>query len=254
MTSSSSFSTYPRIIDFGQGMNQQASSPLNPANPLTYCLFPTLNSQFIHGSSSSGLLYDTNNASCTNFMAERCALEWDGFCDAYQQINVDNYWPNTAAVDKMAFDLAQYFLNNRPSVGESLVRNACFRRFLGFHSSPAIQPFDPTVASSPMISLYSDTLSSATHLKNLENPSNDPWIQKMLENPKVCMDVLARIYLGMKRQEKATSRLFGTALHDFFTKNHTLFDRFLEIAVPRLQSFQERAPVHWNGFCGTPHV
>jgi len=231
---------YTKIIDFGKGINEQVRSPLNPANPLTYCMFPTLNSQFIHGSSSSGLLYDTNNAACTNFMADRCEKGWDGFCDAYQMINVDNYWPNTAAIDTQAFELAQYFIQNKPSVGDNLVRNAAYRRFIRLpNECPSVQPFDPTVASSPNITLYENNVTSSSILHPIEDPDNDPWVRRMTENPKVCFDVIARIYLGVLRNDPATIHLKGTGFYDFLQRNSDLIRRFLDMAVPRLASFQE---------------
>lgn len=239
---------YAKIIDFGKAMNKQVESPLNPSNPLTYCMFPTLNSQFIHGSTSSGLLYDTNNASCTNFMAQRCEEQWDGFCDAYQMVNVDNYWPNTASIDSQAFELAQFFLQNRPSVGDNLVRNTVYRRFLQLPKEvPSTQPFDPTVASSPTIEIYNNTVTSSSVLKNLDNVDQDPYIQKMMDNPKVCFDVLSRIYLGYLRQEPATAAIHGTQFEAFLKRNEPLFSRFLDVALPVIPSFQPyRQDPYWQ--------
>jgi hypothetical protein len=245
---------YARIIDFGKGINQQAASPLNPANPLSYCMFPTLNSQFIHGSTSSGLLYDTNNAACTNFMAERCTDSWDGFCDAYQALNVDTYWPNTASIDSEAFELAQYFIQNRPSVGDNLVRNTMYRRFLQLpQECPSVQPFDPNVAASPNVTIFQNLVASSSQLHHLEDVDNDPWISKMVENPRVCFDVLARIYLGVQRKEPAASKIPGTLFAQFLERNAGLFQRFLEVALPRLQSFQE-GNVAPKCQCGRPCV
>lgn len=231
---------YARIIDFGKGMNEQAKSPLNPANPLSYCMFPTLNSQFIHGSLSSGLLYDTNNAACTNFMAERCVDSWDGFCDAYQMLNVDSYWPNTASIDSQAFDLAQFFIQNRPSVGDNLVRNTMYRRFIVLPDEcPSVQPFDPTVAASPPVTIYQNSVTSSSRLRNLDDVDNDPWVSKMVENPRVCFDVIARIYLGVVRQEPEAVKIPGTLFAKFLERNANLLEKFLDMAVPRLQSFQQ---------------
>lgn len=240
--------TYARFIDFGKGINDQVKSPLNPSNPLSYCLFPTLNSQFIHGSSSSGLLYDTNNANCTNFMAQRCEENWDGFCDAYQMVNVDTYWPNTAAIDSKAFELAQFFLSNTPSVGDNLLRNTVYLRFIRLpDENVSVQPFDPNVANSPTVNLFTNMVTTPSHLHNLDDVDNDSYTQKMLENPKVCFDVLARIYLGHLRREASTVHLTGTRLLEFLERNASLFQRFLDVASTRLASFQEYVPPHtWH--------
>lgn len=234
---------YTKIIDFGKGLNPQVQSPLNPSNPLTYCLFPTLNSQFIHGSSSSGLLYDTNNANCTNFMAQRCAQEWDGFCDAYQMINVDTFWPNTASIDSKAFELAQFFLQNKPAVGDNLTRNTAYLRFLSLpFEYPSVQPFDPTVANSPPVTIFPNMVSTPSQLRLPEKIDQDPYIQKMVENPKVCFDILARIYLGVLRKEPSTESLRNTQFMVFLERHKQLLDRFIEVAVPRLASFQTHTP------------
>jgi hypothetical protein len=154
-------------------------------------------------------------------------------------INVDNYWPNTASIDSKAFDLAQYFIQNKPSVGDNLVRNTAYRRFIRLPDEcPSVQPFDPNVAASPTVSIYQNLVASSSHLHHLDDVDNDPWIAKMVENPKVCFDVLARIYLGVQRKEAAASNIPGTHFHQFLQRNADLFERFLEVALPRLQSFQ----------------
>ena len=66
-------------------------------------MFPTLGSQFMHGSSTSNLLYGNYNQACETFMAEHCAQHWDGFCEAYQKMNIDSYWPNSGVIDAYAF-------------------------------------------------------------------------------------------------------------------------------------------------------
>lgn len=230
---------YTRIIDFGKGMNDQVCSPLNPSNPLNYCIFPTLSSQFTHGSASSGLLYDTNNINCMSFMSERCKDEWDGFCSGYQELNVDTYWPNAAVIDTAAFELAQFFIKKKNTVGENVLRNACQRRFISYPGvQPSLQPFDFNTANSPPIAIYPNLITTSSVLQNLENPDHDQHVLLMLQNPSVCFDVLARIYLGWLRKETSTRYLKNSLLEKYFKSENAIFDAFLEIALPRLQSFQ----------------
>lgn len=232
---------YTKIIDFGKGMNDQVCSPLSPANPLSYCMFPTLNSQFIHGSSSSNLLYGTNNASCVSFMAERCANEWDGFCEAYQAINTDTYWPNDAMIDPTAYSVAQNFLRNKATIGENTIRNAGYLRFIRLPDySPPAQPFDPTVANSPPVVIHNGPVCCSSVLIPADGASieHDPLIQKMLDFPMVSFDVLARIYLGILRNEPESAGYRVAKLSRFFENNDKVFREFFPVALPRIPSFQ----------------
>ena len=50
---------YTKYIDFGKDVNNQVKSPFNASNPLTYCMFSTLGTQFMHGSSTSNYYMET---------------------------------------------------------------------------------------------------------------------------------------------------------------------------------------------------
>lgn len=241
---------YTSFLEFGKGINDQVESPLNPANPLTYCMFPTVGSQFTHGSASSGLLYDTNNVNCMSFMAERCRSEWDGFCDGYVDLNVDTYWPNVAVIDTSAFELAQFFLKKKNTVGENLIRNTVQRRFISYpNQSPTYQPFDYNTANSPMIAVYANNVNSYSVLQNLDHPDSDLHVLKMMQYPQACFDVLARIYLGVIRREPQASKITpNTTLGRFLHLQQELLDSFLAIALPRVQSFQLIQAPSWSPY------
>jgi hypothetical protein len=114
-----------------------------------------------------------------------------------------------------------------------------YRRFILLpEECPSIQPFDPTVAASPPVTIYQNLVTSSSQLHNLEDVDNDPWISKMVENPRVCFDVIARIYLGVQRKEPAASKIPGTLFAQFLDRNANLIQRFLSTAMPRLPSFQ----------------
>ena len=231
---------YKKIYDFGNKINDQVKSPFNSSNPLTYCLFPTLGSQFQHGSSTSNMLRSTYNPSCETYMAERCSVEWDGFCEAYKAINSDTYWPNVAVIDGQAYTLAQNFLkNNRPTVGEVLVRNSVNYRFLHFpYLEGSSVPFDPNVANSPMITLYPNSTTSPSLLKNLDNIETDPHITLMLQNTEACFDILARMYLALARQEPGSEKLRNSRVEKYLLDNQIQLNSFLEQTMDRIPSFQ----------------
>lgn len=231
---------YKTFYEFGEAINDQVKSPFNSSNPLTYCLTPTLGSQFMHGSTSSRLLYDTNNHACESYMSQRCAEKWDGFCESYQLLNVDSYYPNDAPIDARAFTFAQGFLrNNRPTVGQILVRNSVNIRFLHYPSLfYSEEPFDPNVANSPTIKRYTNYNTGPSVIKPIKNIDRDEHVLLMLKNPKVCFDVLARLYLGFARKEKNTNNFHNSILHRYFLENQTMFENYLQQALQNVPSYQ----------------
>lgn len=233
--------SYPKFIDFGRGLNKQIVEPTNSANPLTYCTFPTLNAQFVHGSTSANLLYTPYSPNCQSFMTDYCSESFDGFCEAYSVINVDRTWPNNAGVDTVAQKYANSFQGFHPTVGENMIRNVVHRRFIFFPSSViSYQQFDPNTANSPIISYqdpYVTETSAVVHLGDPASIEKDPKVALMLSNARACFDVLARIYLAVMRKE-ANVNIEGTGLEQFFLKNSELFLKFLQHAVRAIPSFQ----------------
>ena len=230
---------YTRYLQFGSAMNDQVKSPFNAANPLTYCLFPSLGSQFQHGSSTSNLLKTTYNPNCEYFMAERCSKEWDGFCEAYRKINLDTYWPNVGVIDALAYNNAQVYLkNNRPTVGEVLVRNAVNIKLLDFpYQQETKTQFDPNTANSPDITIYPNYTMSPSFLKKITNVESDPHVTLMLDNPTPCFDVLSRIYLGILRNEPNAQPYVGSRVQKYFSEHESLFVGFLRQAISLVPSY-----------------
>ena len=228
--------SYPHVIDFGKAADSSIAN-----NPLTYCMFPTVNSQFTHGSTSANLLYSPVSPACQNYMANRCSKEWDGFCEAYNVINVDRAAPNSAAVDTLAQQFANAFQDFRPTAGDNLLRNVVHARFIHFkHLSETTQPFDPNVANSPMISFSNPYVYEGSTVINAASPASidaDPNTDLLLRHPSACFDVLARIYLAHLRHEEGVD-IVGSKLEGFFKRNSYTLDRFLRQAVHKLLSFK----------------
>lgn len=241
---------YTKFIQFGKDLNQNIRNPMNAANPLTYCMTPTLNSQFFHGSLSGGILYGNQNSKCMNFMAERCSENWDGFCQAYTDINTDSYWPNEAVVDAAAYQSAKNFLTIKPTIGQDLLRNSCYRRFIrNPNDTPAMEPFDESVANSPVIKRFNNYVFGYSRVQNLSDPrqlDTDPLVQRMLANPSICLDVLGRIYLAWIRNEDGIN-IGGTFLEAFFKNNKNLMEQFICQAIIYVPSFQ----IQNNEYCCT---
>lgn len=242
---------YTEYIDFGQDYNYAIQNPLNAANPLTYCMVPTLNSQFFHGSASGGLLYGNQNAACLNFMAERCEKEWDGYCQAYTDLNVDTYWPNQASIDTTAYENVKHFFNLKTTLGQDLIRNACYRKFIHIPNMVGTrEQFDKTVANSPYITIYDNYVSGYSHVKNLDDPlkiQKDKHVEMMLKHPYICFDILARIYLAIHRNEKNVN-VHGTSLETFFTLNDRILASFVGQALQFIPSFNKNNTI-WQSPC-----
>lgn len=215
----------------------EITSPFDASNPLTYCLFPTLSSQFLHGSQSSNLLYGTYNPSCQNFMAEYCSQNWDKFCDTYEILNTDESKPNNAARDPENFVYAQAFLkNNQPTLGEMLVRNTVSLQFIDYpYITKRHEPFDPASTGSPMITIYQNQNIGPSFIKPIPNINNNHFIHKMLDNQKACLDVIARLYAGFVNNERNTTNFRKSILEEFFIKNQNMLNIFLKYPSNALQ-------------------
>lgn len=232
---------YSTILQFGNALNTASQNPSNAANPLTYCLLPTLNSQFNHGSTSAGQLYSNSNTACSNYMAERCKQTWDGYCQAFVDLNRDTYWPNLGVIDQAAYENAKNFWNLQTTLGDDLIRNVMYHRYICAQQYATPQPFDPNVANSPEIQVYDNYIpyySTVIHLSDPSTIESDPYISKMMEHAKICTDVLGRIYLAMVRKEPNV-HLTGTSLERFFLQHTELWTQYVSQAIRFVPSFQQ---------------
>lgn len=234
--------SYPKFIDFGKGINKNVDNPTNASNPLTYCMFPTLNAQFVHGSTSTGYLYAPYSPSCQAFMKDYCSKNFDGFCEAYNVLNVDRYWPNSVGKDVQAQSYANSFQGYYPTVGENMIRNVVHNYFIYFPNAvKTVDQFDPNVANSPMITFDNSYVNESSFVVNLDDPKKidrDEKVQLMLQHSRPCFDVLARIYLGILRKEPKIN-IKGSNLEKFFISNSEIFFKFVNQAVTTLTSFQQ---------------
>jgi hypothetical protein len=230
---------YSTFINFGTPLNPQ-TSPTDLSNPLTYCIFPTLSEQFLHGSSTAGLLYGTDNTYCMNFMTEYCKNEWDPYCETYKSINIDSYFPNTAVIDTYAFQAAQAFLrNNHPSQGEMLLRNVVQRTFIEYPGISYYEtPFDSNTANSPSIKIYANYTTIPSKLIHLDQIPVNPIVSQMLSYPNVCFDILARFYLGILRNEPNIQYILNyEPLLSFLKRNEQILFVFTQFAREKSPSF-----------------
>ena len=189
--------SYKSVSDFGAN-----NSPAT--HPLTYCIGSNMNQQFLHG----GNPYGSKSKHCQSFMADYCASGWDGFCEIESKNTDCRLAPSGGAL-----------LDYKTS-GEVLIANTANRKYLinTENATEMYEPFDPTVADSPMIRYWVNKRPGPQVFEHSVDPSiidNDMLMDKILENPNVAFGILTSIYKTMKRKD-TLKFLKGTKLGEFY--------------------------------------
>ncbi len=188
-------SAYANISSFGSN----AQSAVN--DPITYCMTNNLDSRFMHGGQSDTL--GTYSKSCQAYMGQYCAKGWDDFCEIASN-NQNTYWPNNAQPCNQPSDTACKGLTS----GEYLVHNTAMEKYLVKMGNcvAKFEPFDPTVASSPMVKYYRNDGCSYSgrcvpeYGVDAKEIDKDPVMDKILARPVIAFDILVNIYNSMKRK------------------------------------------------------
>jgi len=204
---------YKNVSDFGSN----AYSAVN--NPLTYCLNDNMDQRFLHGGASDTL--GQHSRPCQLFMSEYCADKWDEFCEVASQ-NANTSYPNQVQGCTNAGDIACKGM----TAGEALIHNTASRKYLHkmHNARKKYEPFDATVASSPMISYWvSDNCSYANsgvpeYVVDPKKIDNDVVMYKILRKPIIAMNILINIYNTMKRYG-TLSGLRGTKIGSFYSQH-----------------------------------
>jgi hypothetical protein len=131
----------------------------------------------------------------------------------------------------------------KPTIGQDLLRNTCYRKFIFVPGQkPTVTQFDSNVANSPFIEIYNNEVAVYSFVKDLGNAKlidSDPLVQKMLENPLVCMDVIGRIYLAYKNKENGIeNQIKDSIIEKYFKLNEKALDAFVGQAQTIVPSFQ----------------
>jgi hypothetical protein len=158
---------------------------------------------FLHGGSAN--LYGKYSRPCQLFMSEYCATKWDSFCEV-ASYNTNTNFPNNAGNCLGYTDVACKGLN----AGEVLIKNTAARKYLVkmIGSKKTYEPFDPNVASSPLISYWIPENGCPTgsggvpiYIVNPKTIDSDIVMNKILSKPKIAFDILINIYNSMKRMK-----------------------------------------------------
>lgn len=224
-------SAYRQIANFAPNIQNDYS-----ANPLLYCLPDSLNSQFLHG--TQGRTFGKYNRACSEYMAARCAVEWDDICEQ-ASTNLNKSYPDMTLSVSGEQDMGL-------TAGEILIRDTAYKKYKVQSRDCNLQcvPFDPTVTNSPVICYESPYPSNALGWSSGDQPDGcstgvegggcfsaygltpdqiqnidyDPVMNKLINNPKVAPNLLANIHTNM-RDSKTLSYLKGTRLGALYALN-----------------------------------
>jgi hypothetical protein len=199
---------YTNISDFGSNAKSEST------DPLTYCLGNTIDQRFLHGGHSD--TYGQDSRPCQIYLAEYCSTQWDDICEVASR-NKSISFPNNAGRSCGEKSVqACYGLNS----GETLIHNTAKRKYLvKIHGCvKKYEPFDPTVASSPLISYWVSETGNCIPVYGVDPTKidDDPVMNKILAKPTIAFDVLINIYNTMKRKNTLSS-LKGTKLGMFYS-------------------------------------
>lgn len=221
---------YSTIANFGASAGTSAQN-----DPLTYCLVSGIESGFNHTLGGGGSLMGPNSSQCQLFMAQYCAQNWDepnGYCE-YASNNTSTMFPNTvASCNNPNGSCSGPGIGNGLSQGQFLIRNVAAEKYLIAMSNNCVriyQPFDPTVADSPMVSKWEPSGNSCNGANNCYGSNtcipiydvdakvidSDPVMNKILAQPNIAIDILINIY-RRRVNTRRLKELEGTKLGRFF--------------------------------------
>ena len=211
---------YRNINKFGNTPDNNFYS--DAANPLTYCINDTISKGFLHG--GNAYKYGQNSKPCQAFLSEYCAQEWDGVCE-FASKNTRIFDPNNLSNANIMGNIYNFKgLTN----GDVLIRNTAAKKYmvsLG-NCNLRYEPFDPTVANSPMIS-YVDCGGCQgpcipLYFVDPSTIDNDIVMDKLLSKPTIAIDILINIYNNMKASGMLNT-LQNTKLGNYYRSNPQIF-------------------------------
>jgi len=197
-------------------------------NPLTYCIDSTTDQRFLHGGHSDS--FGQHSKPCQEYLSTYCSEKWDKHCEeASMNTSVDI--PNNIEHRGLMSGIHQVSMNG----GETLLYNTAAKKYLVSmgNCTRKYEYFDPTVATSPLISYWVNDPGGCTGGKCLfdrqtgcdpvygVNPiglDDDPIMNKILMNPRIARDILVNIFINMRGNGTLKS-LSRTKLGHYYKTN-----------------------------------
>ncbi len=209
---------YKTISNFGACTNTDAANN----SPLSYCLLQTLDNEFLHGGHGN-VIGGAHGKNCQNFMSSYCANNWNNICE-FKSHDQSIIYPNSLGSCGGGGHEHISTTNDQLTAGQILIRNTAAKKYLTHMGGcvPKYEPFDPTVAASPLIFSWEKDChahgSSGCVPVYEVNPYTidcDPVMNKILAKPIIAMTILVNIYNTAMRKGTMAD-LEGTRLHHLF--------------------------------------
>lgn len=198
-------SNYRNIAAFGKDINPPCAGT---NDPLTMCLASTSDHKFQNG--SIGNLFGPRSERCQNYMAERCAKNYDGFCHYFFKENGANAaeWPNQQSWPGSTNRTweAKFGLEKPMSSGANMLASAAERKYCTYQNCvPQCERFNPTDPDSPMITKYVNPYGASDNCFPIcrVDPftvDNDVLMDRMIQNPTTCSSTIINICNTSRRE------------------------------------------------------
>lgn len=190
-------------------INNYRFLPIHTSDPMSYCMGNNADQRFIHGSNAD--IYGQNSTMCQNYLAQRCAKNWDGVCEQlYTRPLIDN-GAGTVSFTPM-------YGSTGLSAGDILLRNTALEKYrVGFQNCQVVvEPFNPIDADSPMISRFvgRDCVQEYA-IVDPKTIDSDPVMNRLLTRPRIAVDLFINIRNTMLRRGTFCA-LRGTKLGSFY--------------------------------------
>lgn len=202
--------SYQKLITFGNTLTN--ALPVYNNDPATLCLGTDINQPFNHGSNSA--IYGQNSPECQIYMAQRCANNWDGLCE--YAIRPDANYEYATRADTLGQGM-KGILDLSPA--DILVRNTAMEKYrIAMHGGDCklkTEQFNPINPSSPYMSYYVGEGCVPEFAVDPTTIDDDPVMNRLLDNPRIGMQILINIFNTMLRKGTLNS-LKGTRLGNFF--------------------------------------
>lgn len=159
---------------------------INQNDPLQMCMMESMDRKFEFGG-AVGNQTGAKSRKCQQYMAERCAKNWDGFCEYFYRNHNDisvNPISRPWEVD-YGFDISR-------TTGENLLRNTAEVKYCSFPTcQPQTESFNPVGLGSNTLTYTNQCTPSCT--VDPTSIDTDPVMNRLLEKPLVAAGTLVNI-------------------------------------------------------------
>jgi len=212
--------SYANFFNFGKSLNNNIAYTNSPANPLTSAIMPNYNTQFNHGATARwSRPYSRESATYMKELAvgrHGANGVWNTYAEAYYLANPENIRPNLATINSGAFTTINSQSIPQNSVGQNLLRNALELYCVHYPMATFTQEqYDPNIANSPIINVSTPLSGNCPAIVTLpKDPDNDRLLNKVLQDPTACTDVLVYIWAAVNNVAPNHIRLRGSLNHN----------------------------------------